>query len=337
MRFRFLSVIFVLTILLSLPRFAHHTPDSKHYINLAKYFRGDLDRHSLRTPFAYRVLVPFLAAHGPSDDLDFNFAAINVGCTVAAYLIFVAYLKKLVTSSTELNVGATLLVVSFPSLNYSSGILTDPAAFLVCVAAAYLLSQERYALFAAVVSLGVLARESVLSMVLVAVLYLLMNSRRQRAALLTKLPLVIVPPAVVLIAVRLCFSDMPHYLWVPSLQVMLSNLKRPVLFTLCPTLVLFLIGVWTKRFGFVERLSFRQKNLLLSLTIGGALTVIYSVVAAFMSGRFLWPLYTVLVPVAVLASNKTIIFTKLLGPLSDRIFDPTLRNKSRNCRQTENL
>lgn len=331
MRFRFLSVIFVLTILLSLPRFAHHTPDSKHYINLAKYFRGDLDRHSLRTPFAYRVLVPFLAAHGPSDDLDFNFAAINVGCTVAAYLIFVAYLKKLVTSSTELNVGATLLVVSFPSLNYSSGILTDPAAFLVCVAAAYLLSQERYALFAAVVSLGVLARESVLSMVLVAVLYLLMNSRRQRAALLTKLPLVIVPPAVVLIAVRLCFSDMPHYLWIPSLQVMLSNLKRPVswltvLFTLCPTLVLFLIGVWTKRFGFVERLSFRQKNLLLSLTIGGALTVIYSVVAAFMSGRFLWPLYTVLVPVAVLASNKTIIFTKLLGPLSDRIFDPTLRN-----------
>ena len=332
MRFRFLSVIFVLTILLSLPRFAHHTPDSKHYINLAKYFRGDLDRHSLRTPFAYRVLVPFLAAHGPSDDLDFNFAAINVGCTVAAYLIFVAYLKKLVTSSTELNVGATLLVVSFPSLNYSSGILTDPAAFLVCVAAAYLLSQERYALFAAVVSLGVLARESVLSMVLVAVLYLLMNSRRQRAALLTKLPLVIVPPAVVLIAVRLCFSDMPHYLWIPSLQVMLSNLKRPVswltvLFTLCPTLILLLIGAWTKRFGFVERLSFRQKNLLLSLTIGGALTVIYSVVAAFMSGRFLWPLYTVFIPVAVLAGNKTVIFTKLLGPLSDRIFEPALRNK----------
>jgi len=114
MRFRLLSVVFVLTILLSLPRCAHHTPDSKHYIILAKYFRGDRDRHSLRTPFAYRVLVPLLAAHGPTDDLDFNFAAINVACTVAAYLLFVAYLKKLVTSSTELNVGFLLLVVSFP-------------------------------------------------------------------------------------------------------------------------------------------------------------------------------------------------------------------------------
>lgn len=332
MRFRFLSVVFVLTILLSLPRFAHHTPDSKHYINLAKYFRGDFDRHSLRTPFAYRVLVPFLAARCPSDDLDFNFAAINAGCTVAAYLIFVAYLKELVTSSTELNVGLLLLVVSFPSVNYSSGILTDPAAFLVCVAAAYLLSRQRYALFAAAVSLGVLARESVLSMVLVAVLYILMNSRRQRVALLTKLPLVIVPPAVVFIAVRLCFSDLRHFLWLPSLQIMLSNLKRPiswltVILTLCPTLVLFLIGVWPKSFGFVERLSFRQKTLLLALTIGGVLVIIYGFMAAFMSGRFLWPLYTVLVPVAVLASNKTIIFTKLLGPLSDRIFEPAVRNK----------
>ena len=332
MRFRLLSVVVVLTILLSLPRFAHHTPDSKHYINLAKYFRGDLDRHSLRTPFAYRVLVPFLAAHGPSDDLDFNFAAINVGCTVAAYLLFVAYLKELVTSSTELNVGVLLLVVSFPSVNYSSGILTDPAAFLVCVAAAYLLSQERYGLFAAALSLGVLARESVLSMVLVAVIYILMNSRRQRAALLTKLPLVIVPPAVVFIAVRLCFSDLHHHLWVPSFGVMLANFKRAiswltVLLTLCPTLVLFLIGIWPKKFGFVERLLFRQKTLLLSLTIGGTLAVIYGFVAAFMSGRFLWPLYTVFIPVAVLAGNKTIIFTKLLGPLSDRIFKPALRNK----------
>jgi len=332
MRFRFLSVVFVLTILLSLPRFAHHTPDSKHYINLAKYFRGDFERHSLRTPFAYRVLIPFLVAHGPTDNLDFNFAAINVGCTVAAYLLFVAYLKKLVTSRTELNVATLMLVVSFPSVNYSSGILTDPAAFLACVAAAYLLSQERYGLFAAIVSLGILARESVLSMVLVALLYLLINSRRQKAALLTILPLVIIPPAVVLIAVRMCFSDLPNYLWVPSLQVMLSNLKRPiswltVLLTLCPLLILFLIGVWPKRFAFVERLSFRQKSLLLSLTIGGALTVIYSVIAAFMSGRFFWPLYTAFIPVAVLASNKTIIFTKLLGPFSNWIFDGTLRNK----------
>jgi len=181
-------------------------------------------------------------------------------------------------------------------------------------------------------SLGVLARESVLSMVLVAVMYLLMNSRRQRVALLKILPLIIIPPAVVFIAVRLCFSDMRHHLWVPSLQVMLSNLKRPVswltvLLTLCPPLILFLIGVWPKRFGFLERLSFRHKTLLLALTIGGALTVIYGFVAAFMSGRFLWPLYTVLVPVAVLAGNKTIIFTKLLGPLSDRLFGPALRNK----------
>jgi len=88
MRFRFVFVLLVLTILLSLPRFAHHTPNSKHYINLVRYYRGDLERHNLRTPFAYRALVPFLAARCPSD--DFLISTLGHPVNIAGRRAFVA-------------------------------------------------------------------------------------------------------------------------------------------------------------------------------------------------------------------------------------------------------
>ena len=173
MHFRLFFVVITLTILLALPRFAHHTPDSPRYINLAKYFRSELPREQLLGPHAYRVLVPFLAAHIPSDNLAFNFALINVLATLIAYLIFIPYLKCFVTSRTDFNVGMLMLVMSFPSLNYASRVLTDPVGFLTFVIAAYLLLKEYYYRLSATVCLGVLARESLLCMVLVTTIYVL--------------------------------------------------------------------------------------------------------------------------------------------------------------------
>ena len=331
MRVRIFIILIVLTILMSLPRFAHHTPDSPEYIDLAKYFRGELSRELLYGPYVYRILIPFLAAHFPWNDLDVSFAVINIICTILAYFLFIPYLRNFVATRTELNVGMLMLVVSFPTFNYASGVLTDPAGFLVFVIAAYLLMKEKYLLLSGVISIGVLVRESLLSMVLVSVVYILLGnlskeSRHWKKVLIT-LILISVPPAIIFYGVRFYYSDLPnHFYWGLSLQGFLENIQRPIgwttfLLTLSPPLFLFLIGIHHSGFGFINTLDDRQRRLLISLTGVSVLYIAYTnlIRTAFMSGRFVWPFYTAFIPLALRASSKTSVFKKFLGPISNRL------------------
>ena len=334
---RLVVVVILITVVLALPRFAHHTPDSKHYISLAKYLRGDVPREQLRGLFAYRILVPFLAATLPSDNLDLNFALINVLATILAYLVFIPYLKRFVTSQTDLNVGMLLLVVSFPTFNYASGVLTDPVGFLMFIIAAYLLLNERYFLFTCAVCLGLLARESALFLVPASIMYIVMGYLGQRKKNWMKafgiLTVVAIPPALLLFADRAFFSDIPNpYYYGLSLRKFVANITRTInwitfLLTLGPPVLLCLIGLRRDGLRFVADLPAREARLLFSITIVGVLHMIYSV-ATGMSGRYVWPSYSVLIPLAVLLGNRTTLFMEGLVPIANRIFGASESGRS---------
>jgi hypothetical protein len=72
----------------------------------------------------------------------------------------------------------------------------------------------------------------------------------------------------------------------------------------------------------LERLGEREARLLLSLTVVGVAYLIYSnlIRTAYMSGRFVWPFYTALIPIAVRMGSRTAFFTTWLGPIADRLF-----------------
>ncbi len=329
MGFRFYSIIILLTIGLSLPRFAHHTPDSKYYINVAKYFRGDLPREQLRGPFIYRFLTPLLAATLPSGNLDLNFALINVLATILAYLIFIPYLRRFVPTRTELNVGMLMLIVSFPTFNYASGVLSDPVGFLTFIVATYLLLNERYVLFSCAVCLGILARESILFLVLASIVYVVMGSLGQREKNWTRtfgiLAVVSIPPVLVYFGEIAYFADIPNpsYSDVLSLRRFLAKITRTIdwitsLLALGPPSLLCLIGLRSDGLRFVSNPPDREARLLFSLTVVGLIHVIHAI-ATGISGRYVWPYYSVLIPLAVLSSRKTPLFVKVLGPVSDRI------------------
>ena len=123
-------IIVGLTILLSIPRFSHYVaPDSTRYVELASYFQGTLLKQELHTPYIYRVLVPYLASLGPTNSLDTNFAAINVLFTSAAFIVFYFYLQTLIKNTSQVNFGMLIFIVAFPTVNYSSGVMTDAAGF----------------------------------------------------------------------------------------------------------------------------------------------------------------------------------------------------------------
>ena len=330
---RLVWVVVLLTVVLGLPRFGRLTPDSRHYIAVAKYFRGAVARETLPRSFASRPLVPFLAARLPPANLDFNFAVTNIAATVLAYLLFIPYLKRFVTSSTELNVGMLMLVVSIPTPNYGSSVLSDPVGFLFLVIAVSFLLNEQYLRMTVAISLGVLARESLLTVALASVIDLVLGAWGREANRWKRvwaiLPLVSIPPIAVVLGVRAYYSDLPaSFWWTPSLQGFIRNISQPklgwitFLLTLGPPLLLCVAGFRESGMRRLKAFGEREARFLLSLAAVGVAYIIYSNIirTAYMSGRFVWPFYTALIPIAVRMGNGTTLFTRWLGPLSDRLF-----------------
>lgn len=323
---KFFFVIILVTVLLGIPRFAHKTPDSIYYLQTSKYFSGEMEKTELKTPFAYRIVIPYLAHLGPVKNLEFNFAVINLLITILSYLIFAFFLKEFFGSDHLMKIGMILLLFSFPSLNYSSAVLTDAGSFLVIVLTAYLLLKERYFLAIISLSLGVFIRESVISMALAASLYVLIAGwRNNRLKYLFYSFLTLISPVCVYLFLRTQFLDVEGHIWLPSIAIVIRNLKRPdawatFLLTLAPLLILIIIGIKQKGISFLKQMSWRNRIFVYSVTVSSVLLILYSVLAAFMSGRFVWPFYVVLIPVAVLSVKDTKVMNRFLEPISRIIF-----------------
>jgi hypothetical protein len=132
------------TMLLALPRFAHTTPDSIYYTDLIAYFRGDLERSALQTPFAFRWVAPRVAAALPGLSAEVSMALLGITATVLAYLSAMGSFTGLLATHRQLVVAAAALVISFPTLNYSSAVLTDAAGFLVLALACGAMLKGRF-------------------------------------------------------------------------------------------------------------------------------------------------------------------------------------------------
>ena len=330
MRFRIMLFIVLVTVLISLPRFAHRTPDSSRYIKVAKFLCGEMEKEELAVPFACRIFTPLLANLVPIDNLDVSFALVNILATVFAYLLFVPYLKNFLKSETELRFGIFVLVVSFPTFNYASGVLTDPLGFLFLIISAYFLLKERFLFLSASITLGIVARDALISMVMIAIIYILTGligkGKEIRKEIWGKLLVVTIPPMAVYIVLRIYFSGLHDaFTWIPSFRILLRNFTREISLTtfsltLCPLLFLFLFGVWARKGDFKRSLTEGQARLLFSITIVSIIFILYSQFTVYMSGRFVWPLYTALVPLTVLSIRHTVMFRKFLAPLSDLFF-----------------
>lgn len=332
-------IIIGFTILLSIPRFKHYVaPDSTHYVELASYFAGDMELEALRTPFTYRVLVPFLASLGPSSALDLNFAIINTFFTAAAFILFYFYLEELLSERSQFNLGLLLLIVAFPTVNYASGVMTDAAGFFFFVLATYFFLIKRFFFFTIALTIGVLAREAILVLLLMVIIYVLLGylpgSRDERKPWLI---FSFVPPIVTYLGIRLFFSGLPSYFWNPSWRQFIFTVSRPVawttfLLTLLPPLLLLSLAYRRQLVSTAEVLakwSFHTKSLLAALTAAGVVLNFYSIISAALSGRFVWPFYVVLVPLAAafFRDDGSPLFA-FLGVSANKIFgNPQSRQK----------
>lgn len=323
MRLRCALAVAVLTAIVGIPRFAGQTPDSPFYVDVARYFEGGLERRQLAAPYAYRFLAPWLVAQVPVGDIGVRFAILNLACTIVAHLLWIPYLRRLFRGDREVNVGLLLVVLSFPALDYSSRVLTDPIGFLAVTLATLLILAERDLAASVVVSVGVLARDSVILMsgvmLLDAAFAAVWSTGRAR---LPKAIIAASLPVAVFVAVRWHFSDLPVLTGTPSQHQLVDNVSDPlrwigILLTVGP-LGLLLAGRRDR--GALPAFTARQSCLLVASVVVGGLFNIYSVMAFFMSARYLWPVYPGLVPLAVAAGRETALYRHWLVPLADAVF-----------------
>lgn len=333
---RSLSIISLLIILIGLPRFAHHTPDSRHYIHLAQYIRGELPREQLLGPFAYRVALPFLAAAMPPADPGVSMAFINVAATAGACFLFIPYLRRLDFSEKETKTGMFLLIFSFPSFNYASGVMSDPAGFFMFMISLILLLNQQYLLLSLSVSLGVLVRESLLTVVLISALDILLmhfmntGGKKGIGKIVLTLAGIALPPLLIFLFVRMSlFPDIPtSFHWGLSLKGFIRNITEPKIgwltfaATLGPMLLLMIYGLCHRGWADMRKAGEREKIFLLSVATTGMVYLMYSnsIATAYMSGRFVWPFYSVLIPAVILFNRESPLFNRRLGPAAERIF-----------------
>ncbi len=305
------ALVLFATIILGLPRFGHTTPDSIYYIELVEYFRGRLPLSELHSPFAFRWALPWLAAWVPGGSPAMALTLCSLATTVVAYGLFGRLLLHLGVAGRAWRFGMATLVLSFPTVNYGTAVLTDSAGFLVLCAAAWALLERRHTLLGIVLVAGVCVRES--SLVILPALWLFFALERDRKGLVIALCLSLVTLLSVS-ATRWYFAELPAYFWAPSWGRFTANIARPVswatvLLTLAPVGLLAMAGA--PQFRGLPR---RSRNFLIAFGVPLLALAIYGALAAFMSGRFCWPLYLVLVPLAALARpNFTTSRTQATG------------------------
>lgn len=295
---------------LSLVRWGHHTPDSVQYLRLAGSLCDGSAGAQLRAPFAYRLLAPAIACVVPTAHLDDAFAMVNVTFTIASGWVILLLARTVGVSRGGLATCAVLYSLSFPVLNYSSGVLSDPSGLLFYSLCLLLVARAQWVWALTAVAVGMLARETVGIAAGVAILVLVLGHRdRGKVRWLWCLGFLIAP-LVGLLITREFIGPLPASDASPSMVRLGRNLLRPVSWATVSLTVFPLLAVVVARRGavadYLRGLNAAPRVLLFSGGLGVLFIFVAGVLSAFMSGRFLWPGYAVLVPCAAQGLRGTV-------------------------------
>jgi len=179
-----LLVVVALALGEGVTHFGQIFPDSLSYIPAAFWFLG-ISMPSSCTICDYRLLrpvVPLLAAIlSHVVDIRTAFAIENLAFWVASAVLMFRFTQFLTKKATEAAIAAILFTTATPVLVYGSAVLTDSAGFFFVMVGVYLVviwdlmkaSWSRVAIASLIMSIGILSRETVASVLFFAIVWTL--------------------------------------------------------------------------------------------------------------------------------------------------------------------
>lgn len=295
-------LLFISTLVVSFYRFgnAENFFDSARYVEIANFFRGNAQLSDLEPPYSYRPLVPFAVSILPFS-IPFGFGFVNTLFIFLSSLVLFAFLRELQFSRKLSFIGSLLFLFSFPTFWYGSACLTDAAGIFFLLLGVYLI-KKGYPLILIVfaTSLGVFARETVIVLLPLYILYDMKNSFR-------KLCLLVIP-LIVLSTIRIYFSPKvgspTWYWWHISLDATLFNLTRlDMWFTLTLTLGIFpfLIYItYLNKDKWIKEMNKKDLIFLRNIFVSFSIIPLYAFIAAYFDGRYIWVLYPAFIPISLI-------------------------------------
>lgn len=273
--------------------------DAPEYIRAVQYYRGQVSRDQLVTPFAYRVGVPYVAARLPIKDPMTALNCLNFAGLALALVFLHGTLRAIGYGYRAAVVGDFLFTCSFPVFYYGTVGLVDPVWLTVLSAGLFCLYRRHWAWLCVVTALGALVRETSLVLVVVAAASLLVTRPRKWTLTLVLMVLAYLLPT---IGVRLAFHDLQHYAWAPSWGYLHQNLRFRALAAMALSFglpgILTLVWLVRKRFRGLAASPAVWVPMLTGIVCALGLTA-FAFVAAYADGRFLWAVSLFGVPFAV--------------------------------------
>jgi len=290
------------------PRFNRDTGgDGKHYVDLVRYFRSQIDSSALSAPFSYRVAGPLLASLLPLDPMT-ALNIVNLLALGVTTLLIQRIILMLSGSLESALAGSGLFIFSFPTFYYGTIAYVDPVLICSLTLFVFALCVKNQRLAVVAFLFGCLAKESMLLTTPAYFAYALRSGGTHERQVV-RVAIVVGSGVIVLSAIRWLIPVGSDLRLGPSLQFLVTNSSRP--FAWLSVLLSFgipgfLLTVLLCRRVAREKLFRHAMGLPLSFgALGSIILLAATWCAAHVDGRPVWTLYPFAVPMIALMSSRS--------------------------------
>jgi len=272
--------------------------DSPLYVRYVDYFRGKAEITEIDLPFRYRPLAPLIASVLPIENPMTALNVVNLCCLYIALFFLFRFLKYLRFSFRYALGGCFMFSVSFQTFYYSTIGGVDPVFICFLVLGSYFIFTERWWHLTLVLLLGALAKEVIVLLIPLALVFLWKNERPYKAKLAIFLLAYLLP----ILLLRYLFRETGYYNWFPSIEMLAKNIRPRALLSV--VLTFGLPGFLSLGFAwyYKELRKLTDERLIIPLLSGIFFTILltlYSAVTAHTDGRFVWPMVVYSIPLSL--------------------------------------
>ncbi|MBS1493872.1 MAG: hypothetical protein JST55_10185 [Bacteroidetes bacterium] len=202
--------------------------DAVDYLYAVKFYRGEIDRKELKTPYVYRVMVPFIASFLPIKDALTSLNVLNILLYLTSIFFLYFLILDLGINKKYALIGIYLFGISFfPFYYLTFGNVDSGVILFVIIGLNAIIKRNNFLFFVALIS-GILVKETAFVLIPFYFIFqfIFRNTLTIKKTDVLFYIFVIIVPFLAMTFIRIVFSDLPQYFWTPSINLILSNLVR---------------------------------------------------------------------------------------------------------------
>lgn len=275
--------------------------DSYNYVQYVNYYNGDNVGDEVTKPYSFRFLVPFLASLLPLDSFT-SLNIINLSTELLGLLFLMKILALIGFRAKTIFITSFLYCFSFPIFYYGVvGLLDAPAVFLIILGIYFTLKNQLWAVII-VLLIGAMTNEKSILILPFFFFYHIKESGFKKSFLNSLLLFSVFVITSLLVRANTINAD-STFLWSASLDSLYYNLGRIrtyVSLGLTGGLPLLIMLLSISKVDFKKSYNFA----FLAGVIFVVLMIIYSFMAAYTDGRFMWYIYPFSLPLAAVGIEQ---------------------------------